>query len=60
MSCVISRTTAHHFTNELIKDVRKTNGLALKFDRTTIDGVCKQLDSFFDMHQRRRGLYVRF
>ncbi|CAF1113749.1 unnamed protein product [Rotaria sordida] len=52
LSDVISHGTGYYFTNELIKDVGKAHESSLLFDETTIAGVRKQLDIFFDIGQK--------
>ena len=47
LSYVISHGTGHHFTMELIKDVRKAKAFSLLFDESTTAGVRKQCDLHF-------------
>ncbi|CAF1285765.1 unnamed protein product [Rotaria magnacalcarata] len=47
LSYVISHGTGHHFTMELIKDVRKAKAFSLLFDESTTTGVRKQCDLYF-------------
>ncbi|CAF3935357.1 unnamed protein product [Rotaria magnacalcarata] len=49
LSYVISHGTGHHFTMELIKDVRKAKAFSLLFDESTTTGVRKQCDLYFSI-----------